>query len=170
MAKALLSQAGYPSGLAVDLYGVGASNGVSAAALALQQMALPAGIKITLRPEPTVQYYNHWTTVPFGMVGWVGRPTVDAMLNLAFRCNVPWNESHWCEPGFDTWLDQLDATVELDKRRTIARKIEDYMTHQGPEIIWGFGDIFRAVRTNVHGIVASPISHADLEAAWLAKS
>jgi peptide/nickel transport system substrate-binding protein len=135
--------------------------------VAFQQMALPAGIKIHLRPEPVTTYYQHWTTVPLGTIGWVGRPTVDAMLNLAFRCGVPWNESHWCVPTFDKWLDQLDATVDMSQRRAICRKIEDYMTHHGPEIIWGFGNIFRAARSNVHGIEASPISHADLAAAWL---
>ena len=98
------------------------------------------------------------------------RPTVNAMLNLAYRCNVPWNAAHWCDATFDTWLDELDATVDMSKRRALCRKIEDYMTHHGPAIIYGFQDAFRAVRTNVHGVVASPISHADLDAAWLSTS
>ena len=44
------------------------------------------------------------------------------------------------------------------------------MTNQGPEIIWGFGNIFRAVRTNACAVVTRFISHADLDAAWLAKA
>ena len=48
---------------------------------------------------------------------------------------------------------EIDATVEMDKRRKIARNIEDYMTHNGPAIIWGFTNVFRAVNSNVNGII-----------------
>src|SRR5579872_7370735 len=133
----------------------------------LQQAAASIGVQINLRPEPTTTFYNHWTQVPFAVVNWVGRPTVNAMLDLAYRCGVPWNASHWCSAQMTTWLNALDATVDMSKRRAIARQIEDYMTNNGPAIIWGFTNVFRAVRSNVNGIIASPISHVDLDAAWL---
>ena len=91
------------------------------------------------------------------------------MLDLAYRCNVPWNESHFCNPQFDSWLNALDATVDLTKRRAIARKIEDFMTSNGPVVIWGFQEVFRAVTNTVNGIEASPISYTDLSGAWLSK-
>ncbi|HZS93051.1 MAG TPA: ABC transporter substrate-binding protein [Chloroflexota bacterium] len=169
-AKALLAAAGYPNGLQLDFYGMGASGSVGEemlTAVAVQQMFAPAGVKLRMRPEPISTFYNHWTDVPFAVVNWVGRPTVNAMLNLAYRSNVPWNAAHWSDPTFDTWLDELDATVDMAKRKALCRKIEDRMTHQGPAIIYGFQNAFRAVRSNVHGVVASPISHADLDAAWL---
>ena len=74
------------------------------------------------------------------------------------------------DPTFDGWLNQLDATVDMAQRKVVARKVEDYMTHQGPAIIYAFQKIFRASRSNVHGIVASPISHADLDTAWLSNA
>jgi peptide/nickel transport system substrate-binding protein len=156
--------------LQLDFYGMGASGSVGAemlTAVAVQQMFAPAGVKLNMRPEPISTFYNHWTDVPFAVVNWVGRPTVNAMLNLAYRSNVPWNAAHWSDPTFDKWLDELDATVDMAKRKALCRKIEDRMTHQGPAIIYGFQNAFRAVRSNVHGVVASPISHADLDTAWL---
>ncbi len=108
--------------------------------------------------------------MPLGTVGWVGRPTVNAMLNLGFRCGVPWNESHWYEPEFDKMLDELDATVDMERRTALCRGIADFMTTKGPEVIWGFQRVFRPIRDNVRGIEASPISHAHLDGAWLAPS
>jgi peptide/nickel transport system substrate-binding protein len=168
-AKALLAEAGYEGGFEIEFWGSddGAGN-PDPLMVAFQQMAEPAGIKVILRPEPVTKYYEHWTEVPLGTVGWVGRPTVNAMLNLAFRCGVPWNESHWCMPEFDVLLDQLDATVDMEQRKAISAQIADIMTNQGPEIIWGFPPVYRAVRNNVRGIEASPISHSHLDGAWFA--
>jgi peptide/nickel transport system substrate-binding protein len=171
-AKALLSAAGY-AGLQVDMYGVSPAGNPGpelSVPTILQQAAASIGVQIRLRPEPVPTFYTHWTVVPFAIVNWVGRPTVNAMLNLAYRCGVPWNASHWCSSQLDGWLNALDATVEMGKRRAIARQIEDYMTNNGPAIIWGVSNVFRAVRTNVNGIIASPISHVDLDTAWLAKA
>lgn len=170
-AKALLAEAGHADGFEMDFYGSDdGAGGPDPLMVAFQQMAAPAGIKINIRPEPVTKYYEHWTEVPLGTVGWVGRPTVNAMLNLAFRCGVPWNESHWCEPEFDKLLDELDATVDMARRTAFCRTIEDFMTTKGPEVIWGFQRVFRPVRNNVRGVEASPISHAHLDGAWLAPS
>jgi peptide/nickel transport system substrate-binding protein len=170
-AKALLAAAGY-AGLQIDMYGVspaGSPGPELSVPTVFQQVAAAAGVQVRLRPEPVPTFYTHWTQVPFAIVNWVGRPTVNAMLNLAYRCGVPWNAAHWCAPQFDGWLNALDATVDMSKRHTIARQIEEYMTNNGPAIIWGFTNVFRAVGTNVNGIIASPISHVDLDTAWLAK-
>jgi len=168
-AKSLLAEAGHPDGFEMEFYGSDdGAGGPDPLMVAFQQMAEPAGIKITLRPEPVTKYYEHWTEVPLGTVGWVGRPTVNAMLNLGFRCGVPWNESHWCNPDFDKLLDQLDATVDMAQRTDLCSQIANIMTNEGPEIIWGFPSVYRAIRNNVRGIEASPISHAHLDAAWLA--
>jgi peptide/nickel transport system substrate-binding protein len=166
-ARALLSAAGYPAGFQIDLYGVGPSGTIAPETVALKQWAASAGITINLRPEPSTSYYNHWLDVPFGFDSWVQRPEVDAMFNLAYRSGVPWNASHWSDATFDNWLAQLDATVDLTKRRAIVRKLEDYMTNQGPAIIYGFQDVMRATRLNVHGMELNPLDLAFFDQAWL---
>jgi peptide/nickel transport system substrate-binding protein len=170
-ARALLSAAGYPNGLSLDVYSMSDSGPLEGpTAVAFQRMAAPAGIKVQLRLEPSTVLFKHWTEVPVGVINWVMRPAANAVLDLAFRCGVPWNAGHWCDHALDTMLDELDATVELDKRRAATRRIEDKLTEDGPAIIWGFHNVFRALRPNVRGIIASPISHVDLEEAWFAGS
>jgi len=95
---------------------------------------------------------------------------VNAVLDLAYRCRVPWNAAHWCSGDLDGMLNDLDATVDLEKRRALTRRIEDTLTQNGPAVIWGFHNVFRAVRPNVRGVISSPINHVDLEEAWFAPS
>ena len=137
-AKALLSEAGFSDGFDITFTGPDDGAGNPAPIMvAFQQMAQPAGINVTLEVETVQTYYEHWLETTLGWVGWLGRPTINAHLNLAFRCDAVWNESKWCNPEFDTLLDQLDATVELDQR--IALSTPDGRHHDQP----GSGDHLR---------------------------
>ena len=166
-AKALLAAAGYPNGLTLDLFAIGDASALEGpTAVALQRMAAPAGVKVQIHLEPTTAFYNHWLEVPVGVTNWVMRPSVNAVLDLAYRCGVPWNAAHWCNGDLDAMLNDLDATVDLDKRRALTKRIEDALSQNGPAVIWGFHNVFRAVQPNVRGVIASPINHVDLEEAW----
>jgi peptide/nickel transport system substrate-binding protein len=93
------------------------------------------------------------------------------MLDIAYKSNAPWNDTHWRVPAFDKLL--ADARAELDeaKRRTCIWEMQAMLHDQGGALIPAFRDWLDAHNTRVGG--HTPHSGFDLdngriaEKAWL---
>ena len=83
-AKALLAEAGHPNGiqLKIDLNADAAWE--VAAAQAMREMWLKAGIDVQLNVLPGAQFWGIWDKTPFGMTGWTHRPLGVMVMNLCF--------------------------------------------------------------------------------------
>lgn len=165
-AKKLLKEAGHPNGFKVTLhvpnylelpkYGV------------MTKSALhDAGIDVDLKVETYNAYYNHWTTVDFGLTDWIGRPTPGQILLQAFGSKSEWNASHWKNDHFDTVANKLVRTVKKDERTQLANQAATILHHEVPAVIAYFNDTLRPMNKRVMGVHTNMSQYLDLTHAWL---
>jgi peptide/nickel transport system substrate-binding protein len=134
-AKALLAEAGYPSGFAVTLDCVNVAwreNTCQAMAAMLTQ----AGIKTTLRSSGTGQFFPKLSqgTASFIEYGWTASPDAWNSLNGLFRTFDKnglgtFNAGRYSNPALDRLIDQIRTEPDLTRRRamvtTVLRLVAD---------------------------------------------
>ncbi len=157
-AQQLLTEAGHPDGIDVELTTYG---GIGIFAQAVAEMAAPAGIRIEITVEPTDVYYQHWTDLPLAMETWLHRSSIAQMPSLAFRCGADWNVPHWCNEDFDALIGELNATVDEGERAEIAAQMAAILHEEVPSVIAWFQDTLSAVRDNVSGYESHPANFVD---------
>ncbi len=167
MAKQLLSDAGHPNGFEFDLPTHSGAEWLKNWALTLQQAFAPLGVKANLVVETSQVYYAHWTTVTTGVTEWASRSTASEILNSAYRTGVNWNSAHWSNTTFDSTLDQLDATVDLQKRKELMLTLEKALSDEVPAIITYARTSPRGMSARVQGMPQDPNRYLDLRNVYL---
>jgi peptide/nickel transport system substrate-binding protein len=167
-AKALLKEAGHPNGLKLKIDLNANQAWEVAAAQAMREMWLKAGIDVTLNVLPGAQFWGIWDKTPFGLTGWTHRPLGVMVLNLGYRGGVPWNESHYNSAEFDAALDDASGTLDVNERRKKMEKVESIL--QGDAVIsqtlWR--SVFKAAHERVKNYQAHPTLYHQLQKVWLA--
>ena len=96
--KELLSKAGYPDGVTVELYYGSDHPYGTAIAQTLKEIASPAGFNIELKGFPRDIYLSqYWMDGPMLLTGWGVRVDPSMLLMLAYHSQGPWNESPYGE-------------------------------------------------------------------------
>ncbi|HEX8966391.1 MAG TPA: ABC transporter substrate-binding protein, partial [Chloroflexota bacterium] len=166
-ARQLLADAGHPNGFEFDLPTHTGAEWLKNYALTLQQALAPLGVKANLVLETSQVYYNHWTTVTTGVTEWASRSTASEILNSAYRTGVNWNSAHWSNPQFDQTLDELDATVDPDKRKSLSQTLEKTLSDEVPAIIAYHRGSPRGFTRRVQNMPQDPNRFLDLRSVWL---
>ena len=169
--KQLLTAAGYPSGLNVELTVPSDWPESMAYAQALKEDAAAGGFNITLKTMPATQYWDGWTDFNMGITWWAHRALAVMLLDVAYTADatgkpVSWNESHWVDTEFMTLLSQADGTLDIPARRTIMSKIETIMRDRGSICTPFFMNVWQIFNKNIHGVAPSPEEYVILHEAW----
>ena len=131
-ARALLAEAGHPDGIDVE---INCANDPAWEQITVQVMVqqwAEAGIRCKINIMPTSAYWDVWDRVPLGFTSWTHRPLGVMALALAYRSNVPWNESSYSNPEFDRLLTEAEATVDVEARRHLMAQLQTIMQEDGP--------------------------------------
>ncbi len=174
-AKQLLAEAGYPTGVDVNLAVGNGWKEVVRYAEILKQDAMPAGFRINIQTMPNSQYWEKWTEVDLGITVWMHRPLGTMVLNLAYTSDaegkaVPWNETRWMDKEFDTLLKQANGTVDIEERRKIACQLEKIQQERGSIGIAFWIDVWRMARKHVQGLKSHPSLYIHFDNIWLEQS
>jgi peptide/nickel transport system substrate-binding protein len=151
-ARELLAEAGYPDGLSLDLHVPDTGDRPDLAAVLQQQLA-EAGFNINIIIEPESVYYGDdgWLEVDFGITGWGSRPLPQFYLDTMLVCGAVWNESHFCDEGFDMLAGIAGSTLDEGERIEAYREIQEILIERGPVIIPYFFSQFAAIRDGFEG-------------------
>jgi peptide/nickel transport system substrate-binding protein len=150
-AKQLLTEAGHPDGISVDLHAADLMPGTMAMVQAYQQMASEAGIKVNIINEPAGEYWdNIWLKQAFAVSNW-GMRTTPAALSVAYRKSTPWNETHFYNDKYDALLDQAATTLDPDARRKLYQEAQRMISEEGGVLIPMFANIVAATRKGCAG-------------------
>ena len=131
-ARQLLAEAGHPDGIDIEINCANDPQWEQITVQAMAQQWADAGIRCKINVMPTSAYWDVWDQVPFGFTSWTHRPLGVMVLALAYRSNVPWNESGYSNPEFDRLLTEAEATVDVEARRAVMVQLETIMQEEGP--------------------------------------
>ncbi len=169
LARKLLAEAGYADGLEITI-DVGNTSGPweLACIQAFKEQCAPAGINLKINTMPAAQYWEVWDKTPFGFTTWTHRPLGVMVLNLGYRCGVPWNESHYCNPEFEKALDEAGATLDVEERRKIMARVQQILQDDAviPQPLWR--SVFSAGLGSVRGYSTHPTLYHSMDEVWLA--
>lgn len=148
--KALLSEAGYPDGITVDLH---LFPYYSPMAEIFQEQVAKAGITVNLVIEPADGYWsNVWMVEPFFATSW-GTRTADQYLNELYRSDSPWNESYWQSFAFDALLDEARDELDFDARKALYAQAQMQLWEETGTIIPFHQDVaFRVTTARIQGL------------------
>ena len=167
LAKALLEEAGYPSGLDLILYTSTSAGTMVEMAVAFKDKAAPAGIQVTIQREPEENYWTDvWMVKPFTTVSWGGRAP-DEALSVVYKSNAKWNESRYNNPRVDELIIKARSQADPADRRETYGEIQRILIDEVPRIIPVFGPEFQGLRLNVRDCEANQKSSLLLYRCWL---
>ncbi|MEX0348463.1 MAG: ABC transporter substrate-binding protein [Paracoccaceae bacterium] len=108
-----------------------------------------AGIKVNRKILPGSTFWNDWDKYPFSSTTWNQRPLGVQVLTLAYKSGVPWNETGFANEEFDKVLTEASAIADADKRRVLAKRLEEIMQEEGVIIQPYWRSIYNHSRENV---------------------
>lgn len=161
-ARQLLTQAGYPRGLKLDLLTSTVRPGMLEMALAFQEMAEPAGVDIQVVRAPAQVYWSDYAgKVPFHTGNWGFRPSIDETFMAAYHSQSKGNECNWRNPTLDALIDSARGEAEPTKRTELYQQAQQLMVDEGPVIIPYFKPTMMALRRNIQGFTPHPAGWLD---------
>jgi peptide/nickel transport system substrate-binding protein len=156
-ARALLAEAGYPDGIEVEIHVKQDPPWELAAVLAMQEQYAEAGVVLNIRTLATTVFWEQWKELPLAFVEWAHRPLGVMMLSLGYRSGAPWNPTGFADPDFDRLLDEAEATLDVDARRTVMAELERIMQERGPIVQPCWRGVMTGMDARVKGFRMHPM-------------
>jgi peptide/nickel transport system substrate-binding protein len=150
-ARYLLKQAGH-EGLAVDLYTSAYDPLFTPMALAYQDSARRAGIRVRVKTASADSYYTQiWMKQPLMATYWfTGRP-VDQLFTQIFRSGSSYNETAWSDKAFDALLDRARRETDDTRRRELYGEAQTMVIEKGGAMTPMFADRLVGISRRVRG-------------------
>ena len=171
-AKALLAEAGHPDGIKITLVASNRPAIRGQVAIAIKQMALPAGFDIDVESMPHDTYLaNVWKKGNFYMAYWGMQPTEDGAFTLLLTSDAAFEDTAWYNKEFDDLVARGRSTLDPEERAQLYTDAQSLILRDAPYIIPFFQDVLTAHRNNVHGWTVHPLSRTYyIENIWVDRS
>ncbi len=134
-----------------------AFSGATDTAVLYQTVSGRCGITLEVKREPADGYWdNVWLKAPFCASYWLGRPTADQMLTIAYKSDAKWNETFWKNETFDKMLASARSELDTAKRKQTYAELQRLLSDEGGAIIPVFIDFLEAGSNKVKGMGPHP--------------
>ena len=135
MAKSLLAEAGYPDGIDIDVHVATLEPTWPTLAVAYQEQAAPAGIRVNVVQAPTDGYWSEvWMKKDVVATRWNERPA-DQALHEIYLSTAKWNESIFKDAKFDAMLAEARRELDFDKRKALYVAAQAYLWENAGTLI-----------------------------------
>lgn len=156
-AKQLLAEAGHTKGLELTLIASDRPSVRTQLAVAVREMAKPAGFTINVQTMPHSTYLEQvWKKGQFYVGFYNMQPTADAIFSLLYTSNAAWNETRWNNAAFDKLVSEARTTIDESRRRDLYGEAQRLMHDEVPSLIPTFFDLLGAHRDYVQGYQLHP--------------
>ena len=134
-AKALLTEAGYLDGIDIDVHVATLEPTWPTLAVAYQEQAAAAGIRVNVIQAPTDGYWSEvWMKKDVVATRWNERPA-DQALHEIYLSTAKWNESYYSDEEFDAMLAEARRELDFDKRRAIYVAAQEHLLETSGTLI-----------------------------------
>ena len=155
-AKELLTEAGYPDGITVELKVSDIGPQMIPIAIVYKEQAAKAGITVEIVQVPSDGYWSEvWLVEPFVACHWSQR-TADQVLNQIYTCGATWNDGYWCNEEFDQLLVDARGIFDFEERKKIYQQAIQLLVEESGTITVLFVNELRLINARVKGIPTVP--------------
>lgn len=166
-AKALLADAGFASGLKLELETSSVVPGMSEAATLFQQQAKEGGVDITLVNVDPSAYFDptqKYLKMPFAQTYWAGSSDFGSFYELAILPDGVGNESHWDDAETTEQILQARQAVSPEEAQKLWAPVQKTQYDEGGYLWWGSPNNVDATSNKVAGI--KPSGYYTLGLPW----
>jgi peptide/nickel transport system substrate-binding protein len=166
-AKALMQQAGVSNAsLTIDTW-----DGFELSDLAqlLQNDAAKIGIRLKPNVTPAGTYYGDavfgkspWLDSVMGITDYGHRGVPNLFLAAQLSSKGVWNAAHFKNPTYDGLMKDYVASLDIGTQRTAAKKIQDLLLDETPNIYAYFYYFLTGTKKNVGNVEVSAMGHYDI--------
>jgi peptide/nickel transport system substrate-binding protein len=157
-AKALLAEAGFASGLTVELQTSNVVPGMVEAATLFQQQAKAGGVEINIVNVDASAYFDpsqKFLKMPFAQTYWAGTTEIVSFFQLALLPGAISNETHWDNAKTTALIEQASQSISPQEAGPLWNQVQKEQYDEGGYIWWGIPDFVDATAGNVAGITPS---------------
>ncbi|HEV7267104.1 MAG TPA: ABC transporter substrate-binding protein [Falsiroseomonas sp.] len=156
-ARRLLAEAGHGNDLRATIIASERPAVRTQLAVALREMARPAGFEIAVQTMPHATYLEQvWCKGSFYIGFYNMQPTADGIFSLLYTSNAAWNETRWNNREFDRLVEAARRTADQARRRELYGQAQALMHREVPSIIPVFFDLLAAHRNHVQSYRLHP--------------
>jgi peptide/nickel transport system substrate-binding protein len=169
-AKALLAQAGYGGGTAIELIVPGNSPPMERLGVAFRDAAKQAGVSVSLRVVPQDKFIGELEgKVPFNVDQFLGAVTPDLAVWDFYNSRGAWNGSlwHYRNEEVDQVLDEARATVHPAEQKRLYGRFQEIVAKDGPGSVVFIQPLACGVGARVKDFRVVPLQLADISRATL---
>jgi peptide/nickel transport system substrate-binding protein len=168
-ARRLLAEAGHPQGLKVKLVASNRPAIRAQVAIAIKEMARPAGFDIEVETMPHDTFLaNVWRKGNFYMGYWGMQPTEDATFTLLLTSDAAFEDSAWKNAEFDALVAKGRSTLDDAERARLYAQAQRLIVRDLPNLFPFYQDVLTASRDWVKGWQVHPLSRTFfVENVWL---
>jgi peptide/nickel transport system substrate-binding protein len=157
-AKALLAEAGYPDGVAVELTAAPIQPTANRQNEVFVQQAAEAGFDINFNPVDTATYYGEsYGTYPLSLSFW-GQLSIFDQAAFTIVNDAPYNATKWQDDEYNALYEEAVRTVDDAARTDLVHQMQQIEYDRGPYIVPLFVNNMSAYASDVTGFQAYPNS------------
>lgn len=158
-AKALLAEAGLPDGFSFTLDIQEGNPTVEQIAIVLKDALAPAGINMTIKPEPAAVFAEGLGTLDHeawmrDLLWYVDDPGYTG--KLFFQTKAPANWMGYTNPELDEVINKLAATLDPAEKAALAKQYQEILIADSPVVTLVDMPFEIAMRDNIEGYVQLP--------------
>jgi peptide/nickel transport system substrate-binding protein len=174
--KQLLSDAGYPDGLEIELTVAKYLENPQLAQL-IQDQCKPAGIIVKINQMSYTEFYagsdadyygtTPWIVAPMTIVEWGSRPSPGIYAAAMLLPDAVWSSSHWDDPEFLSTFNEYESTIDEAQRKDLGGKLSQIQQDATPIMVPFFIAQARSQKKNVYNIQGPGSFYCDCRAAYM---
>jgi peptide/nickel transport system substrate-binding protein len=125
------------------------------------------GMTVNRSVLPGSTFWNNWTKYPFSATEWGARAFGVQVYVMAYQSGVPWNETGFSDPLFDSKLKEALGVFDSDKRRVLMAELQQILQDSGILIQPFWQNLYMHHTPKLKNYVRHQTREMYLETAWL---
>jgi len=126
-----------------------------------------AGFNVKRTVVPGSTFWNSWSKYPLSVSAWGHRPLGVQVYALAYKSEVPWNETAFSNADFDKGLAKALATPDAKERSVVMKDLQKILQDEGIIIQPYWRSIYNHTRPAVNGAEVHQAFEFHPDRAWL---